>query len=91
MRDNGSQASISTVEGVGSGWIWPLFGGLCQQDVLMDRVWGYEGKREFRGLETKQSRRCDMAYGEGGGGWGNKKFPLNVWILRGPLGTGSGC
>lgn len=24
-------------------------------------------------------------------GWSNKKFPLNVWILRGPLGTGSGC
>lgn len=58
----------------------------------------YEGKREIGGriprLGAEWPRKWVPLMGRGEMGReaaGNKQFPLNVWILRGLLGTGRGA
>lgn len=59
---------------------------------------GYEGKREIGGqiaplgLSGEENAVPLTGRGEmGREAAGNKQFPLNVWILRGLLGTGRGA
>lgn len=51
--------------GLDLAFVWGLVAAGCADGLSV----GYEGKREFRGLETERSRRCGMAYGERGGRW----------------------
>lgn len=64
----------------------------------MDWVWGMkareksEGRSHLWGLSGEENAVPLTGRGEmGREAAGNKQFPLNVWILRGLLGTGRGA